>query len=152
MSVASSVLKHATHRTMNSSLVKRHVNDQQYFCIKQALIFIFFVYSLSIYCSISKSIFSVAAASSVDWIYYCMQGICSSGFKIKKMNKRKKKSKLWLASYIKSIQVQHKQSIQRAKSRCVCYLFDRNSSQRSSNRPIWILSIPFEPEEFKASA
>ena len=40
--VADSVLKHATPRTMNSSLVKRRVNDQQYFCIKQALIFIFF--------------------------------------------------------------------------------------------------------------
>ena len=90
ISVASSVLKHATHRTMDSSLVKRRVNDQQYFCIKQALIFIFFVYSLSIYCSISKSIFLVAADSSVHWIYYSMQGICSSGFKIKEMNKRKK--------------------------------------------------------------
>ena len=42
MSVADSVLKHAIHRTMNSSLVTRRVNDQQYFCIKQALIFIFF--------------------------------------------------------------------------------------------------------------
>ena len=42
ISVGDSVLKHATPRTMNSSLVKRRVNDQQYFCIKQALIFIFF--------------------------------------------------------------------------------------------------------------
>ena len=42
ISVADSVLKYATHRTMDSSFVKQRVNDQQYFCIKQALIFIFF--------------------------------------------------------------------------------------------------------------
>ena len=71
------------------------------------------MYSLSIFCSISKSTFSVAADSFVDWIYYCKQGICSSGFKIKEMNKRNKKSKLWLASYIKSFQVQHKHFNQR---------------------------------------
>ena len=48
------------------------------------------MYSLSIYCSISKSIFSVSVDTSVDWMYYCMQGICSSGFRIKKWIKEKR--------------------------------------------------------------